>query len=252
MDESRILEAQKSLQTMLGRDSLSGTRFLDAGCGSGLFSLAARRLGATVASFDYDAEAVACTQELRRRFQDGDTDWSIVGGSVLDPAFIDTLGQFDVVYSWGVLHHTGAMWNALAGVMRAVAPSGRLFIALYNDQGLQSRIWTIVKRTHNRLPGILRPTYCGVIAAALESAALGAALVRRRPVAHIRSRLNYRSRRGMSWWRDMVDWVGGYPFEVARPEQVTAFCRDRGFAPETVRTVGRRLGCNEFVFVRAS
>ncbi len=67
LDEPRIVAAERSLQQMLGLPSLAGLRFLDAGSGSGLFSLAARRLGAEVHSFDYDPQSVACTRELRRR-----------------------------------------------------------------------------------------------------------------------------------------------------------------------------------------
>ncbi|HYY59119.1 MAG TPA: class I SAM-dependent methyltransferase, partial [Pyrinomonadaceae bacterium] len=113
LDEERILEAERSLRLMLEAETLDGKSFLDIGSGSGLFSLAARRLGARVHSFDYDAESVACAQELKQRFFAGDADWTIERGSVLDSDYVKRLGQFDIVYSWGVLHHTGAMWRAL-------------------------------------------------------------------------------------------------------------------------------------------
>jgi len=113
LNETRIAEAEKSLKEMLQAEKLSGKSFLDVGSGSGLFSLAAKRLGARVHSFDYDPESVACTMELRRRYFDEDSDWTIEEGSVLDANYIDALGKFDIVYSWGVLHHTGQMWQAL-------------------------------------------------------------------------------------------------------------------------------------------
>src|SRR5712691_2165062 len=156
VDERRIREAERSLIEMLGRPRLDGLRFCDVGSGSGLFSLAAWRLGATVYSFDFDPDSVACTREMRRRFSDGDPRWTVGHGSVLDDEYLRTLGLFDVVYAWGVLHHTGAMWQAMELVTRLVAPRGVLYIAIYNDQGWRSRAWRLLKKTYNVLPPSLR------------------------------------------------------------------------------------------------
>src|SRR5467141_2182790 len=134
LDDQRIRDAEESLRSKLGVQSLAGRSFLDVGSGSGLFSLAARRLGARVHSFDYDPQSVACTRLLRDRFFPGDADWKINQGSVLYAGYLATLGRFDVVYSWGVLHHTGAMWAALKNVTTLVAPGGLLYLAIYNDQ----------------------------------------------------------------------------------------------------------------------
>src|SRR3981081_3303222 len=132
LEESRIVRAEESLREMLEVDTLEGKSFLDIGSGSGLFSLAARRLGARVHSFDYDAKSVACTQELRRRYFNDDPLWTVEQGSALDPAYLSALGKFDVVYSWGVLHHTGAMWRALDLVAKNVKPGGRVFVGVHN------------------------------------------------------------------------------------------------------------------------
>src|SRR5438874_10370928 len=113
LDEERIAKAEDSLREMLEMDSLEGKTFLDIGSGSGLFSLAARRLGAKVHSFDFDSNSFACTQELRNRYFAGDPDWSVEQGSALDADYVASVGKFDIVYSWGVLHHTGRMWRAL-------------------------------------------------------------------------------------------------------------------------------------------
>jgi 2-polyprenyl-6-hydroxyphenyl methylase/3-demethylubiquinone-9 3-methyltransferase len=248
VDEARITQACESLKTWLGVSDLRGRRFLDAGCGSGLFSLAARRLGADVRSFDYDPASCACTREMRERFGDGDAHWTVSEGSVLDPPFLDGLGTFDVVYSWGVLHHTGAMWRALELIAARAGPNGLLFVALYNDQGGPSRRWLRVKRAYNALPGPFRFLVLWPSFVALWAKTFAIETVRGYPGRGWREYA--RTSRGMSPWRDVVDWVGGLPFEVSRPEQVLDFLRDRGFTLLRMKTCGGGLGCNEFVFQR--
>jgi 2-polyprenyl-6-hydroxyphenyl methylase/3-demethylubiquinone-9 3-methyltransferase len=251
LSEERIRTAEQSLSAMLGVERLDGRRFLDIGCGSGLFSLAARRLGAQVHSFDFDPLSVRCAEQLKRHFFADDPAWTIGRGSVLDTAYLETLGAFDVVYSWGVLHHTGAMWSAVDNAARRVAPGGRLFIAIYNDQGTASVWWTRVKRTYNRLPGSLKKPYLLAFGAALEAGAVGAALVRMQPQRLIDRWTRYENVRGMSRWHDIVDWVGGFPFEVATPDAIVEFCLARGFSVRRLKTCGGKMGCNEFVFARA-
>jgi 2-polyprenyl-6-hydroxyphenyl methylase/3-demethylubiquinone-9 3-methyltransferase len=244
----RIREAEASLRAMLETDSLAGRTFLDIGCGSGLFSLAARRLGARVHSFDYDPLSVDCASQLRARHFPADAEWSVEQGSVLDPGYMASLGRFDVVYSWGVLHHTGEMWRGIDAAVGAVAPDGRLFIAIYNDQGPVSAFWLRVKRLYNRLPGPLRTLYLLVFGGLLELAAVAAALVRLEPGRLIRRWTRYESVRGMSRWHDVVDWIGGFPFEVAKPEEILDRVRSQGFELVRLTTCGGRMGCNEFVF----
>ncbi len=241
LDENKIASAEDSLRAMLEMQDLKGKRFLDIGSGSGLFSLAARRLGATVQSFDYDPNSVACTAELRRRYFPNDSQWNVAEGSALDADYVRSLGQFDVVYSWGVLHHTGNMWTALDNAQLPVAPGGKLFIAIYNDTGSQARRWLWIKKTYNELPSFLRVPFALAVSAPGEAKSV---------ISSMLGSGGRDKRRGMNRWHDMIDWVGGYPYEVATPEQIFEFYKARGFALAKMRCGGVGLGCNEFVLER--
>ncbi|MCU0634593.1 MAG: methyltransferase domain-containing protein [Gemmatimonadaceae bacterium] len=246
MDDASIRTAVESLRAMLGVTTLEGRSFLDIGSGSGLFSLAAHRLGATVTSFDYDPDSVGCTTELRRRYAADSDRWRVMQGSVLDAEFMAGLGQFDVVYSWGVLHHTGQMWPAIWNAEGRVAPGGLFFIAIYNDQGAWSARWVRIKRL-----------YC--------SGPMGKALVSwsfipfwiardfakdmvwgRNPLARYRQYGD--GSRGMRVIRDYHDWLGGYPFEYATPEGIILPLQARGHALVNLKTARGTVGCVEYVF----
>ncbi|MGH2498745.1 MAG: class I SAM-dependent methyltransferase [Candidatus Limnocylindria bacterium] len=249
LTEERIVEAERSLQQMLDCDSLRAKRFLDIGSGSGLSSLAARRLGATVHSFDFDLQSVACTAELRQRYFPNDAGWRVDHGSVLDVGYLATLGHFDVVYSWGVLHHTGAMWQAMDNLPMLLPADGTVFVALYNDQGWPSRVWWWVKRLYGATPRWLRWVILGPVAIRIWGPRMIYDCLRLRPFQTWRS---YAKHRGMSPWHDLVDWSGGFPFEVCRPEAVLAWGRRHGLVLERMTTCGGGLGCNQFVLRRAS
>ncbi len=252
LNEDRIQAAQSSLTEMLGCNSLEGKLFLDIGSGSGLFSLVARRLGAKVYSFDFDPRSVACTAELRNRYYKDDCNWTIEQGSALDVKFLEKFENFDIVYSWGVLHHTGDMWKALGNVAPIVAADGKLFISIYNHQGFQSKIWHTLKNIYNKLPAYLRTPYTLVVMIPREVKDCLISILRGKGLMYIRSWVGGGQERGMHRWRDIVDWIGGYPFEVARPEEIFNFFVERNFTLNKLRTCGGGLGCNEFVFHKNS
>lgn len=244
LSDRQIEQATQSLSALVGRD-LQDKTFLDIGSGSGLSSLAARRLGARVYSFDYDPESVACTQELRRRFFPGDETWTVAEGSVLDAPFLARLGQFDFVYSWGVLHHTGHMWIAIENAARLVKPGGLFIIGIYNFRGGRrgTATWAKLKRWYCKAPRWQQ--------AAWESAYMtwdlvSLAAVGRNPLRKIRE-----SRRGMSWRHDAIDWLGGYPYEAATPGEILEFVRRKFNFVLTKQNIDLLLGVSEFVFESA-
>jgi 2-polyprenyl-3-methyl-5-hydroxy-6-metoxy-1,4-benzoquinol methylase len=239
-----ILEAQKSLCVMLGIQTMQGKSFLDIGSGSGLFSLAAYNLGAKVFSFDFDMQSVNCTQELKRRYCENEKNWIIEKASVLDKEFISKIGKFDYVYSWGVLHHTGHMWEALENTVSAVNENGICFISIYNDQGVRSRRWKKIKQFYcsgffGRF--IVKAVYLPYFLFRVE---LNEFVKGRNPFTVF---ARYKVNRGMSLFHDWIDWLGGYPFEVAKPEEIFEYFKKKGFILTKLKTT-LGLGCNEFVF----
>jgi SAM-dependent methyltransferase len=246
--EERIAQATADLHRLLGGDLVDKT-MIDVGCGSGLHSLAALRLGARqVHAVDLDPEAVRTTRAVLERFRGG-AGWTAEVRSVFD---LDDERRYDIVYSWGVLHHTGSMWEALEKVSGLVAIDGLLAVALYARTRC-CPFWRWEKSFCSSLP---RSAQFGI--AALHAAALAAASLARgrNPVRKIR---DYRGVRGMSWWHDHIDWVAGYPYESAMPDEVIRFLEQRRFgtvglfnAPSQPPIGLGGSGCVEYVFCRGS
>jgi 2-polyprenyl-6-hydroxyphenyl methylase/3-demethylubiquinone-9 3-methyltransferase len=237
LDSSRIAEAEQSVQSLLNRSSLSGLTFLDIGAGSGLFSIAAVRLGATrVVAFDRDVDCTRAITENAGRFLSADDRprLTVRRGDVLEPASLPD-ERFDVVYAWGSLHHTGSMWEAIGNASDRCAPGGLFALAIYNDTWT-SPGWLRIKRLYHRAPAWSRST----MVAALVGVRLAVRAVRLK---------GSRTERGMTVWYDAVDWLGGLPYEYASREAIARFLGERGFALERCVPT-RRSGCNEFVFVR--
>lgn len=236
LDETRIEDAMQSLTSLFGEGALKSKSFLDIGCGSGLFSIAAARLGARkVVGMDVDSISVTVSQANALQWLHDPSAVSLRQLSALDTEQMDALGQFDVVYSWGVLHHTGNMALALENAARRVAPGGRFMVAIYNRHW-SSGIWKIIKWFYNRVGRVGQKIIVWIFT----------------PIIFIAKWLvtfknPLKMRRGMDFMHNIVDWVGGYPYEYAGVEEMTRSLKGLGFDAVEARNANTPIGCNEFI-----
>jgi SAM-dependent methyltransferase len=251
LDDEKIAHAQAETSAFLDSGNLYGKRFLDVGCGSGLFSLVAHRMGAAeVISFDVDSDSVGATSRMCER-AGSPAHWRIMQGSILDRKFLAGLPRADVVYVWGVLHHTGAMWNAIRNTAELIRPGGLMYLAIYNKQEYHtlrnwrgSYRWLRIKKLYNAGGPVLR--------LALETWYKGkdiaTMLIRlKNPRAEIR---RYSSSRGMSWSVDTSDWLGGMPYEFAGVDEIFNYChKELGLELRNLKST-IFLGCNQFLFYK--
>jgi len=206
---------------------------LDIGCGSGIFSLAAVDMGAQrVISIDIDPKSVQACCEIKQRANVAH--WTILEGSILDSDLIKRLPRTDIVYSWGVLHHTGAMWQAIGNAAGLVSDGGLFIIAIYNRHW-SSSFWLKFKRVYNQSGGLIRKLMVWFL------------LIPRVMVRVLKGKPPLKDRRSMSVYYDAIDWAGGLPYEYASFDEVISFCQERGFVlRDSIRT--NSIGCNQFVF----
>jgi 2-polyprenyl-3-methyl-5-hydroxy-6-metoxy-1,4-benzoquinol methylase len=253
LDEEQLRFARERTKELLHLEDLQGLTFLDIGCGSGLFSFVAHSLGAKrVISIDVDPLSVDCCRYMKNE-AGNPNNWDILQGSILDRSFLATLPAADIVYSWGVLHHTGDMWQAIRNAAALVRPGGRFAIAIYNRLEFNtlkswrgSHKWLRIKRSYNRASTPMK-RLMELSLAAKDIGAMVCGL--RNPLTEIRA---YKRRRGMSWWHDKVDWLGGYPYEFASSGEIFTFCHDElGMQLERLRTTSS-IGCHEFLFITAA
>lgn len=239
VDESHVNIATMALQKLLP-DGFhpAGKSFLDIGCGSGLHATSAARLGfSKIVATDYDQNSVATTVSTAKAF-----------GAEVDAFRDDILNTklnetFDVVYSWGVLHHTGNMAGAIRKASELVTPGGELIIAIYVKTPLCGA-WRKIKHTYCSSPAAIQK----IMAYGFH----GLRLARQIPSGELFQ--DYKQLRGMDRFHDSIDWLGGYPYESASALEVEAMVGEGFSLLKSYRTEAGigvfGTGCGEYVFRR--
>lgn len=256
--DAMVNDARTALLDFLGIPALKGMSFLDIGCGSGLSSLAALRAGASrIMSFDYDPESVRTAERLHR-YAGSPPHWTVRQGSVLDEGFVRSLGTYDVVYSWGVLHHTGDWRTALANARVPLHADSLLFVALYSSTASENNTvfgqpspeeWLEIKKKYVESGKTTRNRMVAQYIWRRYFAAAGANPLRLiRCLGDLCSRWKGYSKtsRGMNFFTDIRDWLGGWPMEFVSETQ----CLDMAGRNLDLGLLRMRTGCanTEYLF----
>lgn len=248
INEATIRSAEKEFNKLIWPDVIKGKRFLDIGCGSGLHSLIALIQGAgEVFAVDIDPVCVQTTRQVLSEQYDKNN-WRSEEISVFDLTE-EQFGTFDIVYSWGVLHHTGDMHQAISKSLNMVSPGGLCVLGLYSKT-LMCGFWKQVKKYYSKSnksrQDIIRNIYITLYR-------ISALIAKRKTFKEILG--DYHQNRGMDFFNDVHDWLGGYPYESIRPDELIKYVNTLGF--ECIREViipsGLGIlgsGNNEFVLRR--
>lgn len=239
----KIQIVKQSLKDFLG--NIKGKSCIDIGSGSGIFSYSMYALGAKeITSIDIDPFSVHCSNYLRSIVKNPER-WNIYQGSILDQKVISQCGKYDIVYSWGVLHHTNNMWEAIKNASSLVNVNGLFYLAIYNKTR-SSRFWLKIKKIYNLSPKIGKRLMNFVLFYFMYFIIPLVSL--KNPFIKLK---NYKKNRGMDPMTDIKDWLGGYPFKVATFKEIVTFLKkiDQNFKLIKYKKVKPSVNANnELVF----
>jgi SAM-dependent methyltransferase len=239
LDDGRLKAAIQSLQFLSQKESFEGLSFLDIGCGSGLFSIAAFRLGAKKSlGIDVNPTCISVSKSNADSYKCPTDSVSFKEMSVLDGSQLSQLESFDIVYAWGSLHHTGKMWEAITNSAKKVKEGGLFCLAIYKKHWT-SPLWNFIKWSYNRMPRFLQKPLLFLFAGLIFAAKL--IITRENPL---------KKERGMDFWHDVIDWMGGYPYEYASEKEVKDYVTSQGFRAIHTVLCKTPTGCNEFAFYK--
>ncbi|HEX7195146.1 MAG TPA: methyltransferase domain-containing protein [Chthoniobacterales bacterium] len=246
LDSEKVRQAKEDFQRLLDGIPLENRSFLDIGFGQGLSLLSAASGGARCLGIDINARCLQVLSQNGKSFFPDIPDEQIgrLQGSILDPELIHKLqldsrakeGKFDIVHSWGVLHHTGSMFQAIQNSAALVSDQGYLVLAIYQTHW-SSPLWKWVKFLYNKSPAIGRRLFIWLFYPLIYLA------------KWIVTRENPKNKnRGMDFYHDVIDWVGGYPYEYANRAEITDYLKELGFDLIRFFPPAAPTGCMEFVF----
>jgi 2-polyprenyl-3-methyl-5-hydroxy-6-metoxy-1,4-benzoquinol methylase len=240
----KVEQARQDFSHLFSGINLNGATFLDIGFGQGLGLISAQKAGAYVFGSDINPK---CRQALALSASvlNLSLDIPVVIGSILDADVVSRISGlvaprtgFSIVHSWGVLHHTGNMKKAIENASSLVDDNGYLVLAIYNKHWT-SPAWRFIKWVYCFSPAWLQAALNRLFFPVIAFAKFC-----------VTGRNPFVKNRGMDFYYDVIDWIGGYPYEYASGKELEALLAPMGFRCVKFEPAEVPTGCNEFVFVK--
>lgn len=245
LTDDRVSQAAKDLENLCSGIELRNRLFLDIGFGQGLSLLSAAMMGAKTVGCDINPKCATVLDRNRAFFPSLKFTPKVVVGSILEDSVVHVLrtfgndeGAYEIVHSWGVLHHTGEMEKGIRHAASLVAPGGFFILAIYNRHW-SSLIWSYIKWTYVKLPKWAQKATIWLLFPVIYAAKW--LVTGKDPKIQ---------ERGMDFYYNVVDWVGGHPYEYATRESIVSAVAGLGFSAVRVIPAIVPTGCNQFVFRR--